>query len=261
MDYLLCGLPVKYTSYELSKFGVYGIQCRVNSKIYIGSTITAFRERIGEHIRFLNKNLHVNKKLQNAWNKYGHTYFDFIIIEIVDEKGSVLIAEQKYIDKYKNNIYNICLVAGNTAGILQSKENINKKSKDWVFVSPEGIVIFTRNLREFCRQNKLKQRHMCGVANRKEKHHRKWLAYTKDTFSIEVLKDDLLKIAPRRFKLISPNGETYVTNRLKQFAIENNLNYCSLFNTLIGQGGRKKHKGWFIQELPKHIPNIVIKER
>lgn len=88
--------------------GVYKIINITNGKVYIGSSKNIDR-RWSEHIRSLEVNMHPNKKLQNAWNKYGKQNFKFEIIEECDEKHQFK-REQYYIDLYKpfqNNGYNI----------------------------------------------------------------------------------------------------------------------------------------------------------
>lgn len=60
--------------------GIYGIRNIVNGKIYVGQT-KDFKHRWREHVRELNHNIHHNKHLQNAWNKYGEENFEFFVIE------------------------------------------------------------------------------------------------------------------------------------------------------------------------------------
>ena len=88
--------------------GVYKIINTINGKVYIGSSKDISR-RWNEHIYSLDVNAHHNKKLQNAWNKYGRQNFKFEIIEECDEKNQ-FEREQYYIDLYKpflNDGYNI----------------------------------------------------------------------------------------------------------------------------------------------------------
>lgn len=87
---------------------IYRIRNIVNSKVYIGSTNNIMK-RFNTHICNLRNKTHHNKHLQNAWNKYGESNFEFEIIEECDDSIKFRI-EQKYIDLYKNdweNCYNI----------------------------------------------------------------------------------------------------------------------------------------------------------
>lgn len=61
--------------------GIYRILNTVDKKLYIGSSFNIYN-RWKQHKYNLNKNKHVNKHLQRAWNKYGEDVFLFEIIEI-----------------------------------------------------------------------------------------------------------------------------------------------------------------------------------
>lgn len=60
--------------------GIYMIKNLVNEKKYIGRS-TDIKTRWSNHKYELNKGIHVNSYLQNAWNKYGKDNFEFSIIE------------------------------------------------------------------------------------------------------------------------------------------------------------------------------------
>lgn len=59
---------------------IYRISNLVNAKSYIGVSID-YISRWKQHRRALKNNRHCNKKLQNAWNKYGEECFEFQVIE------------------------------------------------------------------------------------------------------------------------------------------------------------------------------------
>lgn len=87
--------------------GIYCIENKINNKKYIGQSININR-RWQEHKNELDKNIHVNQYLQNAWNKYGALNFDFYIIKAC--KPFYLDRFEKlYIKKYDtyNNGYNL----------------------------------------------------------------------------------------------------------------------------------------------------------
>lgn len=65
--------------------GVYEIRCLENGKQYIGSAIR-IRARWAAHRHDLRCGRHHSGKLQNAWNKYGETAFEFAVL-IVCERG------------------------------------------------------------------------------------------------------------------------------------------------------------------------------
>ena len=59
----------------MKKFGIYKITCKVNNKIYIGSTEVCFKQRFKKHKQRLRNNYHENDYLQKSWNKYGEDNF------------------------------------------------------------------------------------------------------------------------------------------------------------------------------------------
>lgn len=83
---------------------IYLIINKLNAKYYIGST-NNFTKRKRDHMCELNKNKHVNSKLQNAWNKYGESEFLFVIFFHSED---VRKDEQLILDKLDlRNCYNI----------------------------------------------------------------------------------------------------------------------------------------------------------
>lgn len=65
----------------------------------------------------------------------------------------------------------------NSRGMLgkkQSKKEIDKKSKEFIIISPRGEIIKEKNITEFCRQNKLEATNLCKVLNGKRKSHKGW---------------------------------------------------------------------------------------
>jgi len=81
--------------------GIYKITNLVSNKIYIGSSKN-IKQRINSHKRELKNNKHVNKRLQNSYNKHGESNFKYDIVELVEE-SKLLEREQYYIDV--NNSY------------------------------------------------------------------------------------------------------------------------------------------------------------
>jgi len=131
--------------------GAYGIVCDVNWKIYVGSSFDVNGRTTG-HQRDLRANRHVNKHLQNAWNKYGEEHFQFIVLETCERTlKATYRTEQKWIDEFesykRDKGYNIVpyaaggsakgLVISTTAraqmseshtGLKQSEETVNKRA-------------------------------------------------------------------------------------------------------------------------------------
>lgn len=110
----------------LKQSGIYQIRNTVNGKIYVGSARRLSTRRNG-HFSGLRSNTHPNKKLQNAWDKYGEHIF--IFEPLITCAPSMLIHyEQQFIDQWKP-AYNIRTVAESNAGLKytpEQKEGLRK---------------------------------------------------------------------------------------------------------------------------------------
>ena len=102
------------------KCGIYIITNVINGKRYIGSAKN-LKVRLYDHIRELDKNIHPNNHLQNAWNKYKEDSFEYGILEYCEEKER-LLRENFYINTLEPE-YNL-------AGVnLDSVKNHSEKTK------------------------------------------------------------------------------------------------------------------------------------
>lgn len=110
------------------KSSIYKILNLINNKIYVGSAVN-YDKRWAAHEFYLNKGKHPNKHIQAAWNKYGAENFEFIALELVEDKTKLLEREQYWIDTLKPE-YNICKTAGSNLGIKYSEES-KKKMSAW----------------------------------------------------------------------------------------------------------------------------------
>ena len=93
--------------------GIYTISNKVNGKTYVGSSFNV-KERWRRHKSLLRRNKHHNYHLQQSWNKYGPTNFEFVLEEMVAERN-LLEIEQQYLDVcqiFPTFYYNTCYVAG-----------------------------------------------------------------------------------------------------------------------------------------------------
>lgn len=117
--------PMKYP-------GIYGItnlnECK-ERVIYIGSTRQSIQRRCNKHRSQLRREIHGNEFLQRAWNKYGETAFEFIIIEIVKKPSRLVECEQYWLDFFRANgeVYNIAIVAGNAMAGRKHSESTKRK--------------------------------------------------------------------------------------------------------------------------------------
>lgn len=108
--------------------GIYKITNKTTNKFYIGSSNNVHHRWNYGHRGNLNKGIHSNLKLQNAWNKYGEDNFIFTILEICPIE-KLLKIEQKYLNKYVGlkACYNIS--KDSTAPMRGRKLSANHKKK------------------------------------------------------------------------------------------------------------------------------------
>lgn len=107
--------------------GVYQIANKLNGHIYIGSSINIWR-RWGEHLTTLRSNTHNNSHLQNAWNKYEETAFEFSVLIFCDSEN-LLLYEQMCLDSLKPE-YNIATNAFAPARGLKRSDETKAKLRE-----------------------------------------------------------------------------------------------------------------------------------
>jgi len=132
------------------KSGIYKIANKTTNKIYIGSAVN-IDKRWNIHINELDKNIHSNSYLQNAWNKYGREDFIFLVIENTDRNKKILIErEQYYLDlekPYIRNIgYNIYKTANSPLGYKFSKSQKDNLSLLWKKKYQNGYINPTKGI-------------------------------------------------------------------------------------------------------------------
>lgn len=59
--------------------GIYQIKNTINGGVYFGRSVDV-SDRLIHHRNELRRNVHRNKRLQNAWNKYGEDAFNFELV-------------------------------------------------------------------------------------------------------------------------------------------------------------------------------------
>ncbi len=99
--------------------GVYVIQCKINGRMYIGSSKN-LKERFNRHKDLLEKGIHHCADLQIDYNKYGNENFEIKVLEYCDE-ANARKRELEYIDAL-----NIKKFGYNT---YDHKKSINTKIK------------------------------------------------------------------------------------------------------------------------------------
>ena len=105
--------------------GIYQIVHVPTGRLYVGSSANVSK-RTNEHRRLLESQDHYNRKLQNAWNKYGGEEFAFAIVECVPDLAMLINREQHYIDTLKP-AFNLSPTAGSCRGIKHRPLSIDEK--------------------------------------------------------------------------------------------------------------------------------------
>lgn len=113
--------------------GIYKITNKENGMTYIGQTMQRFQKRYWHHKWKLGNGTHDNRHLQNAWNKYGESVFEFSVVETMDDYDNDKLdsLEIKYIQMYRNEnrCYNIADGGGGTSGMVITEEHKRKISE------------------------------------------------------------------------------------------------------------------------------------
>lgn len=105
--------------------GIYKIINKIDGKYYVGSSKHIYK-RWRKHKSLLRHNKHLNDYLQNAFNLYGESNFEFIIVEkcLIENLKKI---EQKYLDLAKstqNDNYNLNFDASGGDHSFHSLEKI-----------------------------------------------------------------------------------------------------------------------------------------
>jgi group I intron endonuclease len=116
--------------------GIYKITNKINNMFYIGSSTDCFR-RFYQHINNLEKSKHINKQLQNAYNKYGKEFFTFEVVQEIErpkgiktktfQSNYLFPSEYEIINQYDFNLlYNATRQATGYTEHMCNEENIKK---------------------------------------------------------------------------------------------------------------------------------------
>lgn len=81
---------------------IYLLRNLLNGKIYVGGAVDV-RTRILRHIAELNRGVHHNPHLQNAWKKYGGKAWEVEVLESIETSDIDFVreTEQKWLDSLK----------------------------------------------------------------------------------------------------------------------------------------------------------------
>lgn len=118
--------------------GIYKIVNRVNGKYYVGSSNNIWKRVEYQHKKQLRDGNHWNTHLQSAWNQYGESSFDFIVVESFQSPKSYVKMweeEQKWLDvakKEQDKCYNKSFIAGGVDFTPEVRHKMSIASKQWI---------------------------------------------------------------------------------------------------------------------------------
>ncbi len=134
--------------------GIYAIICRVNGKKYYGSSYNC-RGRKRTHWGELKHNRHRNIHLQRAWNKWGASAFDFVVVQRVPI-ANLLEVENQYLPFGDYNIFRDAERPTNTAPIERTCRRCSTKFLAMACTKKNGR-------REFCSMECYQAEHQEGT--------------------------------------------------------------------------------------------------
>lgn len=103
--------------------GIYAIVAP-SGKRYIGSAVNLRRRWNGHRTRLM-RSVHHNPGLQAACVKYGLDALRFVVLAVI-EPAQLVETEQRFLDAFAGQLYNVCPVANSRLGRGQSPETREK---------------------------------------------------------------------------------------------------------------------------------------
>lgn len=112
--------------------GIYKITNRINGRFYIGRAIN-FESRWGDHRSKLKNGKHLNKLLQEDWNRFGSSCFAFEVFEIIGDLSLMAKREYELLKDFYDcgvNCYNLIVSSGAAHGEGLSPKERQKRRRE-----------------------------------------------------------------------------------------------------------------------------------
>lgn len=153
-----------------NKIGIYFITNIIDNKRYIGQTIN-FNKRKKIHLYKLTNNKHVNKHLQNSWNKYGKENFVFELFECNKIELDNLEIFLIFLYKTQDRKYGYNILEGGNQNPMKNKDVVEKVSNKLknVKYSNERKIEMSKIMKEYYKYNKHPWANTGPMLNRKHK--------------------------------------------------------------------------------------------
>jgi len=189
---------------------IYKIENQVNGKVYIGQTMQSLRQRKAEHLTRLRANKRQHK-LYQALRKYGEESFLFSEIAYVLNDEDLDAVEIAMIKQYNSFERGYNSTAGGDSLSQATKDLLSKmfkgrkmtwadksvatrrknnsfsqkghggygkdnaNSKSYIVMTPEGLEIEFKGLRQFCRDNNLSHNLLLTTLTGEQSHHKGYI--------------------------------------------------------------------------------------
>jgi group I intron endonuclease len=210
-----------------TEFGiVYCIECKINGLKYVGVTRQQLEQRILQHKQSSKDIKKQNRKLYSCINENGWETFDFYVLETVN-LNKLQERERYWISKFNT------LNEGLNSTIGGHSWPNKCRIKTYTLKSSEGKILNIENLEEFCRENNLCSSNLRKIFTGERKQSQGYSLPESNYCHNKI------------YELLAPNGDTVKIRNVKQFCLQNNLNYHCISNVI--RGKNKSHKGY------KHI--------
>lgn len=217
---------------------IYGILCRANERVYVGQSRNP-KKRVSDHLYNLVRGIHDNSRLQGAWNRYGCSSFEVLVLERLDEQCSteeLNLAEKRWMDRWPEQLFNILDVPGtipewgvhySITTLDQGQQRKDEARLNWWLMDEQekkealGEVKLPHNNRTFLNEETKKRAAEKARANwTVEKRQSRGSTYT----------------------VVNPEGQTIEFTGLSVFAEQNGLS-AKKFGEMLN-GHRLSYKGW-----------------
>lgn len=216
--------------------GIYCIVNTENQKKYVGLTRhrQGFYRRWTEHRSFLRSGEHPNRFLQRAYNISSETSFKLEILQVCDPSEDLEFFEGLWQDRLETlnsqNGYNLVRYDP----LLDKIDYTNRKTYtiDYEFINPEGIIVRGNNLLKFAKTHNMESGHLGQVLLGKLSSYKGFKSTNPDFHRKKKI-----------HKLLSPNNELFVTDDIRKFCVEYDLNLRQI-RDLIYLKRKKSITGW-----------------
>jgi len=216
---------IRLSDIDMEKIGIYKITNPKNSKFYIGSSSISFKKRFSNHKRLLFLDKNPCKYLQRVYNKNPDVDLIFEILEVCSKEDCIK-REQYYIDKLKPK-YNICKIAGSSAGRIPSELHLkNQFEAQRKFKDDEVIMMFklyneNKKIKDIAKIFNCKSNNISSIINKSKKY-----IWVKNKYNLKI-KNKKTKYKGK-YLICTPFGEIHIVENLTRYAKQNNLEPSNL---------------------------------